>query len=208
MKPFTAGTAVAASGADATVAAVHPAAAVVHAGTAPGSGPDAGSEPLPGNGRGRAANPFETPPGAPQTAWPTAWPRAMPGRARRGRGGSRDSRRGIWHHRTRRLVQRHRGRRLRRHPRNALGRQRLRQRRRRHRRAGPPRQRRIRCRTICARRSPACGWAGDDRAALEVLIESLDGDGYLADPLLEIAERLAEMLGVSTGEAATRCWTA
>ena len=41
----------------------------------------------------------------------------------------------------------------------------------------------------------------EDRAALEVLIESLDGDGYLADPLLEIAERLAEMLGVSTGEA-------
>ena len=40
----------------------------------------------------------------------------------------------------------------------------------------------------------------DDRAALEVLIESLDGDGYLADPLLEIAERLAEMLGVTTGE--------
>jgi RNA polymerase sigma-54 factor len=34
----------------------------------------------------------------------------------------------------------------------------------------------------------------DDRAALEVLIESLDGDGYLADPLEEIAERLAEML--------------
>ena len=29
----------------------------------------------------------------------------------------------------------------------------------------------------------------DDRAALEVLLESLDGDGYLADPLEEIAER-------------------
>ncbi|MDO8419597.1 MAG: RNA polymerase factor sigma-54 [Rubrivivax sp.] len=35
----------------------------------------------------------------------------------------------------------------------------------------------------------------DDRAALEVLLESLDGDGYLADPLEEIAERLADMLG-------------
>ncbi len=36
--------------------------------------------------------------------------------------------------------------------------------------------------------------ADEDRAALWVLIESLDGDGYLADPLEEIAERLAEML--------------
>jgi RNA polymerase sigma-54 factor len=36
----------------------------------------------------------------------------------------------------------------------------------------------------------------DDRAALEVLLESLDGDGYLADPLEEIAERLADMLGL------------
>ena len=35
----------------------------------------------------------------------------------------------------------------------------------------------------------------DDRAALEVLLASLDGDGYLADPLEEIAERLAAMLG-------------
>jgi RNA polymerase sigma-54 factor len=41
----------------------------------------------------------------------------------------------------------------------------------------------------------------DDRAALEVLIESLDGDGYLADPLDEIAERLAEMVGADTAEA-------
>ena len=41
----------------------------------------------------------------------------------------------------------------------------------------------------------------DDRAALEVLIESLDGDGYLADPLAEIAERLAEMLGLDQAEA-------
>lgn len=36
----------------------------------------------------------------------------------------------------------------------------------------------------------------EDRAALHVLIESLDGDGYLADPLDEILERLAEMLDV------------
>jgi RNA polymerase sigma-54 factor len=35
----------------------------------------------------------------------------------------------------------------------------------------------------------------DDRAALEILLESLDADGYLADPLEEIAERLADMLG-------------
>jgi RNA polymerase sigma-54 factor len=40
----------------------------------------------------------------------------------------------------------------------------------------------------------------DDRAALEVLIESLDGDGYLADALEDIAERLAEMLGVGEAE--------
>ena len=35
----------------------------------------------------------------------------------------------------------------------------------------------------------------EDRTVLWVLIESLDGDGYLADPLEEIAERLAEMVG-------------
>ncbi len=39
----------------------------------------------------------------------------------------------------------------------------------------------------------------DDRAALHVLIESLDGDGYLADTLEEIAERLAEMFGLNRG---------
>jgi RNA polymerase sigma-54 factor len=39
-----------------------------------------------------------------------------------------------------------------------------------------------------------------DHAALMVLIESLDGDGYLADPLDEIAERLAEMLEVQDAE--------
>ena len=40
----------------------------------------------------------------------------------------------------------------------------------------------------------------DDLAALNVLIESLDGDGYLADPLEEIADRLAEMLGIDSAE--------
>jgi RNA polymerase sigma-54 factor len=41
----------------------------------------------------------------------------------------------------------------------------------------------------------------DDLAAVQVLIESLDGDGYLADPLDEIAERLAEMTGIDDAEA-------
>jgi RNA polymerase sigma-54 factor len=36
----------------------------------------------------------------------------------------------------------------------------------------------------------------DDRAALVALIESLDGDGYLADPLDELGARLAELLGI------------
>ena len=36
----------------------------------------------------------------------------------------------------------------------------------------------------------------EDAAAVHVLIESLNEDGYLADPLEEIAERLAEVLGV------------
>ncbi|MDP2005681.1 MAG: RNA polymerase factor sigma-54 [Rubrivivax sp.] len=42
-----------------------------------------------------------------------------------------------------------------------------------------------------------------DHAALFVLIESLDADGYLADPLDEIAERLAAMLGVEDAEGRT-----
>ena len=42
---------------------------------------------------------------------------------------------------------------------------------------------------------------GEDRAALEVLLESLDGDGYLADSLEEITERLADMLGLQAPEA-------
>src|SRR5262249_29363054 len=40
----------------------------------------------------------------------------------------------------------------------------------------------------------------DDLAALNVLIESLDGDGYLADPLEEIAAQLAEMLAIADAE--------
>ena len=42
-----------------------------------------------------------------------------------------------------------------------------------------------------------------DHAALLVLIESLDGDGYLADKLEDIAERLVEMLGVNDAEGRT-----
>ncbi|MEO5734887.1 MAG: RNA polymerase factor sigma-54 [Rubrivivax sp.] len=41
----------------------------------------------------------------------------------------------------------------------------------------------------------------DDRAALLVLIESLNVDGYLADDLLEIAVRLAELLELEGSEA-------
>ena len=43
--------------------------------------------------------------------------------------------------------------------------------------------------------------AADERAALEVLIESLDADGYLADTLDEIAARLAEMMGLDPDDA-------
>jgi RNA polymerase sigma-54 factor len=42
--------------------------------------------------------------------------------------------------------------------------------------------------------------ADDDRAALQVLIESLDADGYLADPIDDIAERLAAMLAAEGDE--------
>jgi RNA polymerase sigma-54 factor len=40
--------------------------------------------------------------------------------------------------------------------------------------------------------------SADDHAAVEVLIESLDGDGYLADTLDDIAQRLAEMLDITS----------
>jgi RNA polymerase sigma-54 factor len=42
----------------------------------------------------------------------------------------------------------------------------------------------------------------EDRAVLLALIESLDGDGYLADPLQEIEARLAEWAGVEAGSEA------
>jgi RNA polymerase sigma-54 factor len=42
--------------------------------------------------------------------------------------------------------------------------------------------------------------SAEDHAAIEVLIESLDGDGYLADTLEDIAERLAAMLGIEDAE--------
>ncbi len=42
----------------------------------------------------------------------------------------------------------------------------------------------------------------DDRAALMVLIESLDGDGYLLDSLDELAAKLADELGLDTGSKA------
>ncbi|MEO7851962.1 MAG: RNA polymerase factor sigma-54 [Rubrivivax sp.] len=41
----------------------------------------------------------------------------------------------------------------------------------------------------------------DDRAALEVLIESLNGDGYLADTLEDIHERLADMFDAQGEDA-------
>ncbi len=40
----------------------------------------------------------------------------------------------------------------------------------------------------------------EDRGALDVLIESLDADGYLADPLDEIVERVAAMLDIEDPE--------
>jgi RNA polymerase sigma-54 factor len=46
--------------------------------------------------------------------------------------------------------------------------------------------------------------SADDRAALEALIESLDADGYLADPLDDIAARLADMLGIDADAAEAR----
>ncbi|MFY9509548.1 MAG: RNA polymerase factor sigma-54 [Rubrivivax sp.] len=43
--------------------------------------------------------------------------------------------------------------------------------------------------------------SADDLAALNVLIESLDGDGYLADSLDEIAEGLAAMMAIDDADA-------
>ncbi|MGL6110516.1 MAG: RNA polymerase factor sigma-54 [Rubrivivax sp.] len=44
----------------------------------------------------------------------------------------------------------------------------------------------------------------EDRSALEVLIESLNADGYLADTLDEIGARLADMLGLPEDDAQAR----
>jgi RNA polymerase sigma-54 factor len=44
----------------------------------------------------------------------------------------------------------------------------------------------------------------EDAAALQVLIESLDADGYLADPLDEIAERLAEQFEIDEDDTDAR----
>jgi RNA polymerase sigma-54 factor len=43
--------------------------------------------------------------------------------------------------------------------------------------------------------------SGEDAAAVHVLIESLDEDGYLADPVEDIADRLAETLAIDDPEA-------
>ena len=43
-------------------------------------------------------------------------------------------------------------------------------------------------------------WADDDLAALHMLIESLDSDGYLADSLEDIAERVSEMFDMGTAQ--------
>jgi len=45
----------------------------------------------------------------------------------------------------------------------------------------------------------------EDAASVHVLIESLNEDGYLADPLEEIAERLAEVLGLVEPEERDAC---
>ncbi|MDO9286795.1 MAG: RNA polymerase factor sigma-54, partial [Aquabacterium sp.] len=57
--------------------------------------------------------------------------------------------------------------------------------------AGPSLQDHLRRQLLGMRLSP------EDAAAVMVLIESLDEDGYLADPLDEIAERLADGMGIA-----------
>ncbi len=61
---------------------------------------------------------------------------------------------------------------------------------------GPTLQDHLRRQLLGMRLSP------EDAAAVMVLIESLDEDGYLADPLDEIAERLAFGMGLEGDEAA------
>jgi hypothetical protein len=149
----------------------------------------------------------------PPTARPTRRRRRRPPprpKARR-RSRRRDARRGVRHHRARGLGKRHRARRLRRHPRDAVGTPAAAGQRGRgdeiepqdRRAASGSLQDHLRAQLAGMRLSP------DDAAALQVLIESLDGDGYLADPLDEIAERLAEMLGIEDDAEgrARSCWT-
>ncbi|ODU09419.1 MAG: RNA polymerase sigma-54 factor [Rubrivivax sp. SCN 71-131] len=61
--------------------------------------------------------------------------------------------------------------------------------------AGTSLQDHLRAQTVGMRLAP------EDRLALEALIESLDADGYLADPLDEIAARLSELLGQADAQA-------
>lgn len=46
--------------------------------------------------------------------------------------------------------------------------------------------------------------SGEDRAALQILIESLDADGYLADALDDIAARLADLLDIDADDGEAR----
>jgi RNA polymerase sigma-54 factor len=104
----------------------------------------------------------------------------------------RDRRRRRVRRRPRRLGERHRARGLRRHPRDAVGdadQQRLRRRRRRDRdrdTVAQTLQDHLRSQLAGMRLAPA------DAAAVLVLIDSLDDDGYLADSLEDIAARLVE----------------
>ncbi len=61
---------------------------------------------------------------------------------------------------------------------------------------GPTLQEHLRRQLLGMRLSP------EDLAAVTVLIESLDEDGYLADPLEEIVERLAESMGLGGDDGA------
>ena len=84
------------------------------------------------------------------------------------------------------------------------------QRRRRDRRQRPRHRARQACRTTCATSSRGMRLSPADAAAVLVLIDSLDDDGYLADPLEEIAARLAEggllpEVGIDDEEAPSRC---
>jgi RNA polymerase sigma-54 factor len=61
--------------------------------------------------------------------------------------------------------------------------------------ASPSLQDHLRAQVVGRRLAP------EELAAVEVLIESLDGDGYLADALEEVQARLVDMLGLAGNEA-------